>query len=97
MRTIFVAAAACLLLAGCAKDGTLTPQALNTIKVACQTSASLQPVVVAVAPAIDPKLAAAAAVDAALIHPLVMNACAAVNGTPAAVVPSATPVTKPPA
>ena len=65
------------MLTAC-QNGAITPQAAQGIAVACQTDAALQPVVVPLAAAVVPQVAAAAALDQALVHPAVLAACAAV-------------------
>lgn len=55
------------------------------IQVACLVDAQVQPVLVTLGPALVPELAPVAATDAALIHPAVVGACAALHGTPTAV------------
>lgn len=74
-----------LSLTACANDGSLTPQAQRVVGAVCVADALAQPVAVAVAPSLAPTLAPAAGVDAALVHPAVVAACAAVGGHPVGV------------
>ena len=94
------AAVAVVALVAACQDGALTPAAQNAIKVACHVDALAQPVAVTLAPGVAPGLAPIAATDAALVHPAVVEACKAVNGTPAAVTvaaPAAVPAAPSPA
>lgn len=77
-----------LLLAGCTSTGDLTPQAQKIVGAACKIDAATQPVAVTVAPV------AVQTTDNLLVHPIVVQACAAVGGTPVAatVTPAVTPV-----
>jgi hypothetical protein len=76
-----------LALAGCNADGTLTAAGQADVLKACQVDAVAQPVAVAVAPVAGPVGAVGAAVDAAAVHPEVVNLCAqaAANKAPAPV------------
>lgn len=58
---------------------------VSDIQVACQVDAQVQPVLITLGPALVPELAPVAATDAALVHPAVVAACAALHGTPTAV------------
>ena len=92
------AAFAAVALAAACEDGSLTPAAQQAIKIACNVDALAQPVAVTLAPSVAPGLAPIAATDQALVHPAVVAACKAVNGTPAAVTvtaPAASPAPAP--
>lgn len=78
MKTLLVAF---VLLAACTPEQ--QQQAMTTIKSACLVSGALQPVAVSVATTAGGDAAKAAAVDAALVHPSVVAACAALGGVPA--------------
>ena len=73
---------ACLvLLAACTPEQ--TARTTETIKSVCLVSGALQPVAVSVAAASGGDAAKVAAVDAAVVHPAVVAACAALGGVPA--------------
>lgn len=78
MKTLLVAL---VLLAACTPEQ--QEKAVTTIKSACLVSGALQPVAVSVAAASGGDAAKAAAVDAAVVHPAVVAACAALGGVPA--------------
>jgi hypothetical protein len=95
---VLMLAVSALAMSACTSTGQLTPEAQQIITIACNVDGFAQPVAVTVAPALGPEVAAAAAFDAALVHPAVQAACKGVGGapasvtvTPAAVVPTAAP------
>ena len=65
-------------LASCAADGSLTPGAQKLASAACKIDAATQPVAVTLTPV------PVQATDNLLVHPLVVQACAAIGGTPVA-------------
>lgn len=91
----------CLALgmaSACTSTGQLTPQAQQIITVACNVDALAQPVAQTIAPELAPELTPVTTIDAALVHPAVVQACKAVNGTPSSVTvtpAAAAPVTAP--
>lgn len=72
---------AIILLAACTPEQ--TARTTETIKSVCLVSGALQPVAVSVAAASGGDAAKVAAVDAAVVHPAVVAACAALGGVPA--------------
>ena len=97
MRKIVFAAAALLassLLAACAPNGALTPEATNTLKAFCVVDGVAQPIAVAVGGAVatvvgfGPEAALAAGIDNQAAHPAVQAACASLGGSPAPDTPS---------
>lgn len=70
-------------LAACTPQGELTPRAKAALTTACLVNGVIQPVAVKVLAVTTPEAAGALAIDAALVHPAVQAACAAVGGTPA--------------
>lgn len=77
-------------LAACSPQQQAT--ALRVTAVACQVDASVQPVLVAVVPTVIPAASPAASLDNAVIHPMIVAACASLPGShPVAV--EAAPVT----
>jgi hypothetical protein len=94
------------ILLGCTDAGTPTAATQRTIDVICASDQTLQPIVVpvavgvtsAAAPAAAPGVAAAAQLDALLVHPAVVAACAKYASKPVAVAPAASvPATVAPA
>ena len=92
---LFLASVLLLDLAACKSDGTPTPQAEQTITVACKVDEAAPAAVQAggqiaatIDPAIAPEVALASAIDL-LVHPLVQAAC------PGTGVASVTTVAKP--
>ena len=87
--------AALPLLACFGACSNLTPaqqaQITEALAVACNVDGTLVPVAQPIVATLGPNAAKAANVDALLVHPAVVAACAALKGTPA----SATPVTAP--
>jgi hypothetical protein len=83
------------LLACLGACSNLTPaqqaQVTEAIAVACNVDGTLVPVAQPIVATSGPNAAKAADVDALLVHPAVVAACAALKGTPV----SATPVTVP--
>lgn len=77
-------------LSACAPDGTLTPGALQTVRVLCAGDAIAQPIAVTLAPTLLPQATPAAQLDQLLLHPVVVNACAAVGGKPATITTTST-------
>lgn len=74
-------ALACLiLLAACTPEQ--AAKTTTAIQSACLISGTMQPVAVAVGTAAGGDAAKVAAADAALIHPAVVAACAALGGVP---------------
>lgn len=100
-KTLALLLVVCLtgLVAACTSSGQLTPQGQQVIGALCQVDAAAQPVLVAVAPTLLPQTTPIASADNALVHPLVVAACAKVGGMPVGVqtapapVPAAVPVT----
>ncbi len=92
----FLAAAAlpCLLcltalLGGCGKlSSAQQAQITQALMVACNVDGAVVPIAQPVIAALGPSGATAVSLDNLLLHPAVVGACAALNGTPA----SATPV-----
>lgn len=78
--------AAALLLSSCTSTGALIPQAAQTLQAVCAvdpTAYAAGQVAGVTVPV--PGVANAATIDAALVHPLVVQACAALNAVPVAV------------
>jgi hypothetical protein len=92
MRNIALPLLACL---GACGNMTATQQAqlTQTLAVACSVDGVLVPIAQPVVAALGPSGATAADVDSLLVHPAVVAACAAIQGTPASV----TPLGRPPA
>ncbi len=76
-------------LPGC--GNTPPPQVAQAFAVACTIDGSIVPLAEPVVASLGTGGAAAADVDAVLVHPAVVAACQAVDGTPARVVAIVTP------
>jgi hypothetical protein len=75
---MLLAALGVLFLVGCSADQAAKVQA--AVLVACRVDAVAQPIVVALAPLAGQQVALAGALDAQLVHPAVVAACAALGG-----------------
>jgi hypothetical protein len=83
MRKIILAS---LLALGACQNGQLTPQAAASLTMACKVDGAVQPIAVGVAATLpQPGAQAGATVDALLVHPAVVKACADLGGAPVAV------------
>jgi hypothetical protein len=82
--TLCLALLAGLLLAGCTVEA--QSRAIAITQVACAIDGTAQPILVSLAPLAGPGGVEAATVDTALVHPIVVAACASVSGAPAGVV-----------
>ena len=65
----------------------------EALAVACNVDGALVPVAQPVIASLGPNAEKAANVDALLVHPAVVAACAALKGTPVSATPTAAPVT----
>lgn len=90
MSRLFGAIAAACLLAAC---NNLTPAQQAKVKlalsVACNVDGAVVPIAQPVVAGLVPTAAGIVALDQALVHPAVVQACAAVGGAPASVKPAA--------
>ena len=96
MRHVLLAMVTICFTAGCA----ITPaQKTAALKIGCAVDGVVQPLAAPLVASIGPAGTSVASADTVLVHPAVMAACAALGGTPAAVVapapgsPKATSVT----
>jgi hypothetical protein len=84
------------LLACLAACSNVTPsqqaQVTQAVTVACNVDGALVPVAQPVMATLGPGGATAANVDALLVHPAVVAACAALKGTPVSATPASAPV-----
>jgi len=95
----FIAAGAlpCLLcltslLTGCSNlSSAQQAQITQALMVACNVDGVAVPVAQPIIAALGPSGATAATLDNLLLHPAVIQACAALNGTPASVTPAVAP------
>ena len=74
------------LFGGCAAPPTAQQQ--QVLRVLCQVDGAIVPVAQPVVATLGPSGATAVALDAALVHPAVVAACAQLGGVPAGVAPS---------
>lgn len=97
LRKVSLAAAAALL-AACSSGGTTSPAVqanlVATLKIACQVDKAVVPVAQPIVATIGPAGQSVANADL-LVHPIVVGACAALNGTPQSVSILSTAVTAP--
>lgn len=83
-------------LAACSNlSPTQQTQIQQALTVACNVDGAIVPIAQPVVATIGAGGAAAASMDTLLVHPAVVAACAAVNGTPVTAVPVTTPATTP--
>ena len=80
--------AACLLTA-CNLTPAQQAQVQIALSVACNVDGLLVPIAQPVVAGLVPSAAGVVALDQALVHPAVVQACAAVGGAPASVKPAA--------
>jgi hypothetical protein len=85
MRHRLLTTATLLALIGCTQTQLTT--ATNTAKVACSVDGVVQPIAADVLSAAGQS--GAVSTDQLLVHPLVVSACAAINGKPVAAAPIA--------
>jgi hypothetical protein len=93
MRHLLLITAALLACAGCTQTQLTT--ATEAAKVACSVDGAVQPIAADVLSAAGQS--GAATTDQLLVHPLVVSACAAVNGKPIAATPGVSPAPTSPA
>jgi len=94
MRSIALPLLACL--GACANMTTSQQTQVNqALAVACDVDGVLVPIAQPVVAALGPSGTTAADVDSLLVHPAVVAACAAIQGTPASVTPVGAPTTTP--
>ena len=97
MRQILLAAGAACFVAGCS----MTPaQKTAVLKIGCAVDGVVQPIAAPLVASLGAGGATAASADTLLVHPTVVAACAALGGTPAAVLtpaPGSTPARAAPA
>lgn len=86
MRSIVLPLLACLGACGNMTTSQQT-QAAQALAVACNVDGVLVPIAQPVVAALGPNGATAASFDSLLVHPAVIAACAAIQGTPASVTP----------
>ena len=95
----FSSASASLCLATLAACSNLSPaqqaQIQQALTVACNVDGILVPIAQPVVATLGAGGATAANLDALLVHPAVVAACNAVNGTPVSAVPVSTPTAAP--
>jgi len=87
---------ACLSACGTA-PASQQAQIQQALTVACTADGVLVPIAQPIVATMGTGAAAAANMDALLVHPAVVAACAAVNGVPATVTAVSSPATVPPA
>ena len=63
-------------------------QITQTLKVACNVDGAVVPIAQPIVAALGPSGATAVSLDNLLLHPTVVQACAALNGTPASATPT---------
>lgn len=85
-------------LSACATaPGSQPTQIQQALAVACSVDGVLVPIAQPIVATLGAGGAAAASMDALLVHPTVVAACAAISGVPATVVAVSPPVAVPPA
>lgn len=94
MRSLFLA----LALAACASDGSLSPQGVKIVGALCAADPAAYAAGQGVATFVPvPAVQTSATLDAALVHPAVVQACAQIGQKPVGATPASpvTPATKP--